>query len=559
MSKLRVLVRAGLKANFGLSLFFHRVFREKKDRWVLPIIAFSLLGLIPFLYGLAAFIKDAYFILKPIGQESALLGLGLVMGQFLVLLFGVYYVIAAFYFSRDLEMLIALPLTPSEVLLSKYIVVAANEYLTIAPIVLPFLITIGFISGGGFSYWMISAIVYLALPIIPLAIVSIIVVIMMRLINLSRKKDLLIFLGGTAVIGAAIGFQVLTQQASSGSTSARDAAAFLLSPDSLLHKVGSAFPPSIWAARALQAGISGKGLLNLAAFVGTSLLSFGALIVLGERYFYRGVVGLAEKEVRKRTLTKEEMFQRISSGRRAIFAIFMREVRTMNRTPAFLLNGVLSVILLPVLFILMARPGLKSPSWDLQKLIESGNSFLVILLAALFMVLCGSLNGTSSSTFSREGTQFWISRVIPAAPGEQIAAKFLHSYLIGALGVLSGASALIILVPIGLSDLATATGLALITGALLTAVGMFIDLARPLLDWTNPQKAIKQNLNVLLAMFADAAILAAAFFGIKALIDANISETLILLLLFSALAAFTVIGYRALVGFAEKRYREIDT
>jgi radical SAM superfamily enzyme YgiQ (UPF0313 family) len=54
-----------------------------------------------------------------------------------------------------------------------------------------------------------------------------------------------------------------------------------------------------------------------------------------------------------------------------------------------------------------------------------------------------------------------------------------------------------------LMKLMVAAGLAAITGVLLTAVGMAVDLARPLLDWTNPQKAIKQNLNVLLALFAN--------------------------------------------------------
>ena len=44
--------------------------------------------------------------------------------------------------------------------------------------------------------------------------------------------------------------------------------------------------------------------------------------------------------------------------------------------------------------------------------------------------------------------------------------------------------------------------LSLAASLTLTAVGMAIDLARPLLDWTNPQKAIKQNLNVLVEAMA---------------------------------------------------------
>ena len=137
----------------------------------------------------------------------------------------------------------------------------------------------------------------------------------------------------------------------------------------------------------------------------------------------------------------------------------------------------------------------------LLKAMASANPLIVILATALFMTICGSINGTASSTFSREGAQFWISRVIPVAPREQAAAKFLHSYLVAMLGVVTAGDR-----RRGLPasrrrpHLAPAAGLSLVAGVLLTAVGMMIDLARPLLDWTNPQKAIKQNLNVLLAL-----------------------------------------------------------
>jgi ABC-2 type transport system permease protein len=559
MSKLGALVRAGLKANFGITVFCYRIFREKKDRWLLPIFGLSLLGLIPLLYGLISFVKVAYSVLQPMRQEAALLAMGVVIGQMLILIFGIYYVISAFYFSRDIDLLVPLPLRPSQVLLSKFIVITINEYLTIAAIVLPFIITYGILAHGGLGFWLIACVVYLALPLIPLAIISIVVVVMMRFINVGRKKDLFILVGGVAVLAAVIGFQIMAQHAGSAEMSNRDLAVFLTSTDSLLNRIGSAFPPSLWAAKALSGGFSGKGLIFLATFLGASLLCLGATIVLGEHFFYRGVIGLTETGTRKRVLTEDEMSKRVSSGRRAISAIFMREVKVMNRTPVFLLNGVLVAVILPAFFIFLARPGLDSPGADLQRLIDAGHSTLLILFAALFMIVCGSLNGTASSTFSREGAQFWISRIIPVAPREQVAAKFLHSYAIGLIGVIAAAVVLRFMLPIKFMHLAIAVGLALVASVLLTVAGMFIDLARPLLDWTNPQKAIKQNLNVLLAMLANVAILATAFFGIKALVDAGVSPTILLSAVFAALFCLAVLSYKALVKFADKRYPEIDS
>jgi ABC-2 type transport system permease protein len=552
MSKLGALVRAGLRSNFGLAIFFHRIFREKKDRWIAPLIAFSLLGVVPMLYGLVSFIEDLYFHLLPIGQQRVVLNLGLLAGQGVILIFGIYYVISAFYFSRDLDLLIPLPVRPSSVFLSKFFVLLVNEYLTVAVIVLPFVITYGILLQAGFGYWINAALVYAALPIMPLVIISLVVVPMMRLINLTRKKDILVFAGGVAVLVAAFGFQYLTQRAQQGDAGTQQIAAILSSPDGLLHRTGKVFPPSIWATRAIAEGFSGEGLANLGLFLGVSLLLLCGMALLAEKLFYRGAVGFTETSARKRTLTRNEMSRRVTSGRRAVSAIFMREFRIMNRTPVFLLNGIVIVVVLPVIIVLT------SPSRaDLAGFMERGNWLTIVLFLALGMVACNCINGTAASSFSREGTHFWISQVIPVAPREQVSAKFLHAYLVGMLGAIAALATLAAFFPLKPIWIVLAAGLGLLAGIPLTAVGMIIDLARPLLDWTNPQKAIKQNLNVLLAMLADLGILAAAFFFIRYLIKSRVPEALILATLLIALAGLGLLSYLALLRFAQKRYSEI--
>ena len=566
LSRLATVIRAGLRSNFGLATLKHRLFKEKKDRWLVPLFGLAAVGVLPTLYGIVLLIKAAYLMLQPMGQERAILTLGLLAGQLLILLFGIYYIISAFYFSRDLEMLIPLPLRPSEVMISKFAVIVINEYLTVAAVVLPVVITFGVMAKGRVGYWVNTVLVYAALPIIPLAIVSVLVVAMMRFINVSRKKDILILVGSIVLIAASLFLQVGLGQSRGPQANPEAIAAFFTSPDSLLNRVGSKFPPSVWATKAVAGGFSGEGLANLALLLGVSLAFFAGIVVMSEKLFYRGLVGLGETTGKKRRLTRDEMSRRVSSGRRAGAAVFAREWRIMNRTPIFLLNGVLVVIIVPVIFVLMATMGSgkggSGGGSDLSAILNtmtSTNPLYVILAAALFMTICGSLNGTSSSTFSREGAQFWISRVIPVAPREQAAAKFLHSYLIAMLGVVTASVVAAIILHLKAVHLAAAAGLALVVGVLLTAVGMIIDLARPLLDWTNPQKAIKQNLNVLLALLADIGILTAAFFGVRALIRAKLAANVVMGVLFVGLAAFAALSYRILLKFADKRYPEIET
>ena len=568
-------VRAGLRSNFGLAVFKHRLLVEKKDRWLVPLIGMAGLGVVPLFYGGVLLVLNIYAALKPMGQERALLSFGFLAAQALILLFGLYYVVAAFYFSRDLEFLIPLPLRPGEVMASKFAVIVINEYLTVAAVVLPIVVTVGVAARGGPGYWVNAVLVYLALPVIPLAVVSLLVVLLMRFVNLSRKKDAFILVGSILLLVAALAAQVaLGRSASVGNgreIGANMAAltAFLTSPNSLLNRVGAFFPPGIWATKAVAGGFTAEGLVNLGLLWGVSGLLFAAIVALAEKLFYRGLVGLGETTGRKRRLSRAEMSRRVSSGRRAKAAIFGREWKIMNRTPIFLLNGTFVVVLIPAIFVLMATVGRGARGgavagggavdpMALLKAMASGHPLIVILATALFMTVCGSINGTASSAFSREGTQFWISKIIPVAPREQAAAKFWHSYLVSALGVVTAGVAAAAILHVGPPELAAAAGLSLLAGVLLTAMGMAIDLARPLLDWANPQKAIKQNLNVLLAMLADIGLLTGVFFGVRALTRAGLGTAGVLGILFGGLATLSATGYAALLRFADKRYPEIE-
>jgi len=558
MRRLRSLVRAALKANFGFAVLSHRLFREKKDIWIAAVVVLAVIGIFPTLYGYLRLIKGLYGLLQPLGQEQAILTFSLLAGQFLILLFGLYYVVSAFYFSKDLEMLIPLPLKPVEVMLSKFTVILVNEYLSVLAIVAPVLIYFGILAKSGLTYWTSAVVVYFFLPVIPLAIVSLLVVAMMRVVNLGRKKDALIIVGSLILIAAALSLQFFINKSPGSEPDAQAMVRFFASPDSLIKRIGAGFPPSIWATKALAGGFSGPGLLNLLIFVGTSLAIFCGMLVVAEKLFYRGLIGIREISGRRKILSPARMSRMVSSGRRPVQAIFRREWRIMNRTPVFLLNGVLTAILVPVIFIIMAKAGGGDDTFILMRGLAATKPLYVILSAAAFLIVCGCLSGTSSSTFSREGSQFWMSKVIPVAPREQAIAKFLHSYVIALLGNGAGSAALLAIFRLKASLFLAALAFALVGAVALTAIGMIIDLARPLLKWTNPQKAIKQNLNVLLALFADLGILAGLGFFITFLAKSGVSGSVVLFIVFAAVLLLSWFSCLFLLRMVDKRYQEIE-
>jgi ABC-2 type transport system permease protein len=560
MSPTAALVKAALNSNFGWSIVRHRLFVQKRDRWMVPLVALAVVGVVPTLVLYVRLLGDVFDMLKSLGQEKALLTLAVLAGQLIILVFGLFYLIATFYFSRDLEYLVALPLKPSQIMLSKFAVVLINEYLTMAPFILPALIVYGFKKHGGPGYWMIMPLTYLLLPVIPLAAAGLVVVGMMRLVNIGKKKDLLIIIGSLVLIAAALFLQFgLSRAAGTSGLDAQKIIAMIASPDGLVQTIGRRFPPAIWATRFLQDGlITASGLSAFALFAGLSILLFGGLMSGAQRLFFGGLVGLSERSgVRVRD--GKALAIKFSSGRHPVRAIFLREVRLMNRTPIFLLNGVLGVLMVPVILALTlstGKPG--DDSADILRLMTSAKPVTGVLVTTMFMIVCAMLSGVASSSFSREGRKFWVSKVIPVDYRQQVLAKFLHSMAIALLGIGGATSVLVFRFHLAAGQWLPSLALAFPVTAFLTLLNLAVDLARPLLDWISPQKAMKQNLNVLIAMLLDLGFLFLYGVAFIALGKSGLSLAAVLAILAALGLGLACLAYTLVLQFALRRYPCIE-
>ncbi len=550
MSRAGALTRVALRSNFGLSLLRHRLLVQHKDIWVLPFVFLGALSLVPAMMAYVSLVRTLYGALKPMGHQGVILTLAVLAGQLVVLVFGLYYVLSTFYFSRDLETLIALPLKPWQVMASKFATILVNEYLIMALVVVPPFAAFGVLDRRGPGYWLLAALVFLLLPVIPLALAGLLVVVMMRFVNISRKKDFFILAGSLVILSVMLALQFGLAR----TRNPQDLIPLMTSPDGPVRLIGERFPPSVWASRLLAAGVHGRGALDFVLFVGGSALIFAALLWLSERLFYRGLIGLSERAAGKRGLSRAQVDARITAGRRPVRAILAREWKLMNRTPIFLLNGILSVVLIPVILALTMTVGDASgPMAALRQMGRLDAPTEIFIAAAVFLV-CGCLNGTGSSTFSREGAQFWISKVIPVDPARQAFGKFLHSYLVAALGTVTGAVAMTAMFHLAWPRLAAAAALSLLAAVFLTCVNMAVDLARPLLAWTNPQKAIKQNLNVVIAMALDVGFLFGMVYLVRALRGAGLGGAALVGAIGAVAAALSAGSLLGLAKFARTRY-----
>src|SRR5690625_4279363 len=210
MEKLLSLIKIDLLNTFGLSSLVHSM-KDRRTRWQFIILAIAFLSLIPSYVMFVKGLSNIYVAYDQLGQRSYFLQLGIFLAQMAVFLFGILYVMSKYYFANDLNQLVPLPIKPSHILGSKFVSLMVSEYLTSLPITLPFIIIYGVRGRDGIIYCFCSVLVILSLPVIPLALSSILEMIFMKHTNIKRKKDLIRIIGAVLFIIGLLFFQLKIQ------------------------------------------------------------------------------------------------------------------------------------------------------------------------------------------------------------------------------------------------------------------------------------------------------------------------------------------------------------
>lgn len=291
--RLLSLILAQLNMNFAISYSRYYYFKKRERMWE-PILIAVGIGMLAVMLGTGVFkLTSAFYdATAMVGQGSVTVVLGMLLAQVVVLVLGFVLVISVFYFSNDLDLLIPLPLVPAEVLLGKFSVILASEYVGLFVFLIPFFVAYGIKAGvNPIAYTISAVLVFLALPVIPLVIAAIPAIFLMRVTNLSRRKDTLLMIGGFLFIALMVGFQVFVQtrvpEMAEGSEFIRKV---FSTANALVDVVGRRFPPSLWATKALVDSGTLSGLLYLMLFLGISALGLVTLIGIGNKVFYEGVV-----------------------------------------------------------------------------------------------------------------------------------------------------------------------------------------------------------------------------------------------------------------------------
>lgn len=547
MKPFLALLKTLFKVTFSISVFKAKYFRKKSLLWRPAVFLLAMcFALLPFETGLVAFFNQFYTLLKTAGQEAAIMTLAVLGGQLMVLLFGPFYLLSAFYFSGDLKQLLPLPLRPRDITGAKLAVVLTSEYLTLLLFIAPIFILFGIRSGVAWWYWPFALAVYLLLPVIPLAVASLLLIPLMRLTALAKNRDLFRVAGSLFGVAFFLFIQFTVNRSGRG-PDGQQLHQWISAGKILSGAAAAVFPPVHWATAALSYSSPAGALFNLLLFASASLLLLFPVLLTAEKWFIRGVTGGYEagRAGRRAQSAPAAAFR----SRSPIMAVLRRETTVFLRTPVFILNGLINYLMVPAVLFFSLRSG---KFGDLSP--EHFPSRLVLIFAAAgVIILNNALSPIASTAISREGKRFWISKHLPLSAREQVTAKLIHAMIFPVGGAFLIALILYITLKPPAVDLLLMIILGTVGSLPAAASGLIIDLLRPNLDWTDPQQAIK-GFNGFLAFLAGVLMLGILGLTGAALIFSGLRPSLVYLLFTGILLALGLALYWALVRLAEKWY-----
>ncbi len=183
-------------------------------------------------------------------------------------------------------------------------------------------------------------------------------------------------------------------------------------------------------------------------------------------------------------------------------ALLKKEFRRFFASPTYMLNCALGTLFMPALAIFAV---IKSDviSQFIFELTEAMPKIAqcVPLFAVAAVCMMSTLNDITAPSVSLEGKNLWIIRSLPVNTKDILDAKqMLHLLLTVPPAVIS----MVLLAIVTGSDIMTSVLMVLSVFSfvqLMSAIGLFLNLKKPNLDWTNETVPVKQSFSVVITLF----------------------------------------------------------
>lgn len=425
---------------------------------------------------------------------------------------------------RDYDLLMSLPVGTASIIACRLIILYCFNFIFTIIFMLPMMIAYGFLAKPGTGFYVMSLLLIIFVPLMPLVLASVIGTFIAYLASKFRHSNTLNVIFSVSVIILFLAMQFVT----SGDSERLANIGQMISQQ--LYRL---YPPARLYTKAVTTG----DWICCMLFIAISAAAFAA---------YTFIVKLLFKKINTMLMTaRTRANYKLGELKTAspIKALYIRELKRYFTSSIYVLNTAIGIVMLTVISV----AGL---FMDLDALL-GGEQALDLLKdnLALCLVFFIMLSCTTMASISLEGRNLWIIKSLPVDPMTVFRSKIavnltvclpalIDVILLGIIFRLNAARIFLLLL--------TAAAAALF----IAMYGLIINLKLPNFSWTAEVAVVKQSASTMITVFSGFAF-TAVYFLFSSLIPSDLLANLGYLL-FLTVADFAL--YFILKGYGTKRY-----
>lgn len=408
-------------------------------------------------------------------------------------------IISKIYYSKDVELLLPLPLRRNNIFISKILGSVAIAFLVSFIIFIPMIFPL--IKFGNLSFLKFFSIIFLNLSniIFTVLILSLILILFMRVFaGIGGLKNLLQALGFIFVIGVSLAPQLISRSDFAKEVVEKNIIAFIRHLFPQVYLVDK-----IYVMNNIPGFFISLGILLLMAVI-LFIISFPLA-----KLMIAGVL---------RANTSGSRAKRKGENKNTSIAISLakKDLANVIKTPVYFFNLASGAFMFPILMIFGFLKG-ESIKY-IQEFFANTESFGFGKIDVFFALLMGLffyaafMTPLSITSITREGKNIYLMQTLPISYEDQVKGRILGSSLFQFISTLPIIIFLAYLIGFdGLYILPMLIGSCLGSYAS-SSFGIYYGIKYPKLDWENPQDAVKRNFPVFLfSIFSMAAMALSAF------------------------------------------------
>ena len=487
-----------------------------------------------------------------IGQANLFLNFMLLL-LMIVLIFQVSLISTnVYYFSKDIELILPLPIKPVDLLIAKLNTIIINTYFFELIFILFPLIIYGIYISAGIWFYLYAAILLIIFPILPALIVSIIMMLLMKLSKFIKNKDIFqliitfLFVILIVIMIFSLVKTIIIPNNGEIINEEIEATKKLNEFNNKLKYINNYFLEINPSIELLNNSNKINSIINLFKIILTDLIFFIIFIFIGKITYLKDILKNnnynSAKKIKKINLEKK------CKKKNKMSSYINKEFKMLFKSPIFFMQCIyptLIMIVTLIIILLFSVPNIRA-------LINSGTlgieqfefklNTICIIVAAIQIIF--TFSNTSITAISREGKNAMFMKFIPIDFYKQIIFKAMPQIIVNLFFILILNILIYMIIPeiklIYCIYIFIIANLLNIFNSLLMVV---VDLSDPNLDWNAEYEVISENNKKLYQyVFTILVILLLTYFSkIFSDLNINISCILIILILLITLIIFNLI------------------